>query len=231
MDVIVKLIKRNMLFIVCLLILMTQITFAEEIHYSDVTEKDWAYNSIMNLTNEGIVQGYGLVNGYYIFKPYEKITRAEFVRIVISKFNPDDIHGFDDTLEKNFDDVLGHWAEKYIASAKRNGLTYGKDEKGTLFYPDDYLTREEAFVIIARACIVYRNLPLPTENEAKQILTKFSDSQFLPSWALRETALCVNNNIVTGVSESDLLEDSLMYLLPTFMINRSEICKIIDSIK
>ena len=231
MNIVVKLMKHNLLFIICIVCFMIVTIFpasAEEIRYSDVTEKDWAYNIIMDLTNKGILNGYMLSDGSYIFKPYEKITRAEFVKLITIKFNVP--IGFDDISKFSFDDIQGHWAEIYISAAQRNNLVYGKDEKGTLFYPDDYLTREEAFVLIARACVIFKNIPLPNEAEAVQIINNFSDHQFVSDWALAETALCVKNKIVTGILEDNFLEDTSAYLLlPTFPINRSEVCKMIDA--
>lgn len=107
--------------------------------FSDVSTKDWFNNAVSTLSNAGILNGYP--DG--TFKPNEPITRAEKATIA-AKF---DIFTSEDvTVNKNFSDIKGHWAEDYILLAASRGWVNGYED-GT-FKPDQNITRAESMKMV-----------------------------------------------------------------------------------
>ena len=109
--------------------------------YSDCDSDLWCNNAISTLTNMGIIDGYQ--DG--LFRPYGKITRAQFAKIAV---------GFFETTKKEykgyFTDVPEDaWYTDYVEAASRVGLIQGFTD-GT-FRPDINITRAQACVIVNRA--------------------------------------------------------------------------------
>ena len=109
--------------------------------YSDCGPDLWCNNAISTLTNMGIIDGYQ--DG--TFRPYGKITRAQFAKMAV---------GFFETTREAyrgyFTDVPEDaWYTGYVEAAARVGLVQGFDN-GT-FQPDTNITRAQACVIVNRA--------------------------------------------------------------------------------
>lgn len=89
----------------------------------------------------------GLISGYgdNTFKPFNNITRAEFVAIM-KRF------GFMDNIKEErdilFHDTENHWAISYITEAASKNIVNGKSDK--MFLPDDSITIEEVLIIFDR---------------------------------------------------------------------------------
>ena len=101
--------------------------------FSDVDM--WAEDAINELAAAGVVTGYP--DG--TFRPDNTVTRAEFVTMLMRLIGQEG-------GEAPFEDVRGHWAEKYIAKAAEYGYVGGYPD-GT-FRPDANITRAEAFRIM-----------------------------------------------------------------------------------
>lgn len=90
------------------------------------------------------------VSGYEdsTFKPGKNVTRAEFLRMLVSAlcddFDPDKNYG---TCSLS-DIPLGKWYENYVAYAEYEGLVHGYSD-GT-FRPDTPITRAEACVMVSQ---------------------------------------------------------------------------------
>ena len=108
--------------------------------YTDVSPADWFNNAVSTLSNMGILGGYE--DG--TFRPNATITRAEFAKIAVSFFEYEDIEA-----ENIFTDVAdGSWYENFVAVAAEIGLIEGYE--GSVFRPDESITRAEACTIINR---------------------------------------------------------------------------------
>lgn len=103
----------------------------------DVTEPE--------IVSTPFVSGYG--DGS--FRPGRNVTRAEFLRMLVSALCTD----FDPAADYgtcSFSDIpLGKWYESYVAYAEREELVHGYSD-GT-FHPDEPITRAEASVMVASA--------------------------------------------------------------------------------
>ena len=110
-------------------------------NYSDCGESLWCNNAISTLSNMGIIDGYE--DG--TFRPYAKITRAQFAKIAVGFFETtkNDYQGY-------FSDVPADaWFSEYVEAAVNAGLIQGFQD-GT-YQPNAYITRAQACVIVNRA--------------------------------------------------------------------------------
>lgn len=109
--------------------------------YSDCNSDLWCNNAISTLSNMGIIDGY--TDG--TFRPYGKITRAQFAKIAV---------GFFETTKKEYQGYYSDvpenaWFTDYVEAASRVGLIQGFED-GT-FRPNTNITRAQACVIVNRA--------------------------------------------------------------------------------
>ena len=117
--------------------------------FTDVGTGQWHNTAISTMAGLGIVDGYA--SG--CFKPDAPITRAEFAAIAARFSNKSADNS------KSFTDVSGHWAEKAIGKAFREGWVNGYSD-GT-FKPNNRLTRAEAIAMINR--VLNRNPETPDD--------------------------------------------------------------------
>ena len=109
--------------------------------YSDCNSELWCNNAISTLSSMGIIDGFS--DG--TFRPYAKITRAQFAKIAVGFFETtrEDYQGY-------FTDVdIDAWYTEYVEAAARVGLIEGFQD-GT-FRPNTNITRAQACVIVNRA--------------------------------------------------------------------------------
>jgi hypothetical protein len=126
--------------------------------FTDVPDYEWHAQSIKYLADTNIVCGYP--NGS--FMPDEKITRAEFAKMV---------SGYDNlniTTGNQFSDTAGHWAEGYINSAANRGWVSGYPDGS--FRPENNITRAEVVSTINR--MLQRNI---AERDVPSWARRFSD--------------------------------------------------------
>ena len=109
--------------------------------YSDCNSDLWCNNAISTLSNMGIIDGFS--DG--TFRPYAKITRAQFAKIAVGFFETtrEDYQGY-------FTDVdIDAWYTEYVEAAARVGLIEGFNDG--MFRPNTNITRAQACVIVNRA--------------------------------------------------------------------------------
>lgn len=107
--------------------------------FSDVSDVEWAIDGINYLCDIDVITGYS--DG--TFKPHNNVTRAEFIKMVVSA-----LPSYETTKENIFDDVSkDDWYYSYVVSAFSMGLVNGN---GTGFEPERQITRQEAVSILTR---------------------------------------------------------------------------------
>jgi chitinase len=120
------------------------------------------------------------------FRPEEFITRAEFVKIVNNAF------GFKETAEITFTDVEEEkWYYEEIQKAYKEGDIVGVSE--TEFAPEDYITREQAAIIMTRL------LELAGNEKGADV---FSDSNKISSWAKEYVGAAAEHNLIKGYEDN-----------------------------
>lgn len=111
------------------------------VKFSDVSSSAWYYDAVQMCAKAGIIKGYP--DGS--FKPNQAVTRAEFFAMVAMLYS--------DTLNTPiiggiFNDINGHWAEKYINLLQKLGIVKGYPDGSVK--PNANLKRGEAASIMNR---------------------------------------------------------------------------------
>lgn len=145
-------------------------------------QNHWAKAAIEKLLLLGAVSGYP--DG--TFKPDAKISRAEFVTMLVKAFN---LTGGSDQA---FEDTARHWAKDYIATAAASGIVSGYSEQA--FGPDDPITREQMAVMVVKAAKL-----APAAGEQS-----FVDSSSISAWAKEAVITAVKNGIMNGYPDNTI---------------------------
>ncbi|MDQ6423061.1 S-layer homology domain-containing protein [Paenibacillus sp. LHD-117] len=111
--------------------LYTSAAGANKAAFADVSANHWAADAITTATNNKWMVG----NGNNMFQPKKQITRAEFAQMLTN------LYKWDVAQESTYTDVVGHWAEKAIATVEKQGLLFDFTEK--TFNPNQPITRVE----------------------------------------------------------------------------------------
>jgi hypothetical protein len=120
------------------------------------------------------------------FRPEDFITRAEFVTIVNKAF------GYEETGEIAFTDVEEEsWYYEEVQKAYREGEIIGVSK--TRFAPEDYITREQAAIIMARL------VNLDGYSKGAGV---FTDSIQISSWAREYVGAAAYHNLIKGYEDN-----------------------------
>lgn len=149
--------------------------------FSDIREH-WAANFIVQLTNAGIINGFG----DNTFRPNTNITRAEYAALLTK--------GFDLTPVRSgitFPDVPANfWANSMIQQAYRAGFLSGYPD-GT-FKPNQPILRQDVLVSLMRA------IKDSTTNIDLSILRTYTDETQIASYARNAIAVATRRTIVVN---------------------------------
>lgn len=165
--------------------------------FSD-TEGHWAKDVIEKWSAKGVIKGY---DGK--FNPNDSIKRGDMAVIL------DRVLSYDTEGENIFTDLDDNaYYKSAILKLNAKGIIKGADGK---VRPDDYITREEAFVMINR---IYG---FEGGNES----VAFSDEGEISSWAKEAVMALCANGIVKGADGK---------INPKKNITRAEIVQILENI-
>lgn len=112
----------------------------------DHSAADWAVPYIYTAASysKRLIKGYPEDNS---FKPLNNITRAEFATIIMNTFDFVMLEEYDVSMFKDSDDIT--WAAPYIATLVKHDIVKGYEDQ--CFYPNKFITRAEAFIMMYRA--------------------------------------------------------------------------------
>ncbi len=178
--------------ILCI-VLMFSITSAvyatdDKYWFSDVKESHWAYDQIMWMLQNKIIEGVGNNN----FDPSGIVTRGQFAKMMvltlrIQLFSPDRPFFLD--VKKN------DWEYPYVESA-RTYLTGYTSSAGDNFKPNETAVREDMAVALVKA-LGYGN-----ESVDESILNRFSDAGQISPKLRKYVALAVKYGLISGYTEN-----------------------------
>lgn len=170
--------------------------------FSDV-EGHWAETTINSAEKINIIKGYD--DGS--FKPDGLMTRAELVAVV------NRLLVIESETDKYVPDVTRQdWFNSDIRKSMNMGILKG-DENGFV-RPNEYVTREEAILIIARAFGIKPNNQI--------ISSDFRDNDTISKWAENEMLVFIQNQYITGYPDNTLR--------PKSNITRAEILTILNRV-
>lgn len=152
--------------------------------FSDISDVLWAAESIEKLSELKIIEGVGQNR----FAPHEKVTREQFVKMLVLAFGM-----MDDSAEVDFQDVnKGDWYYPYIASGVKKGIIQGMGDGS--FGVGRSITRAEMAVLACRA-VSAAGITLPKAAEPAD----FADIDEIPEYAREYVREIQQANIMSGV--------------------------------
>lgn len=156
-------------------------TPSQDVNFVDM-KGHWAEASIRDLIKLGAINGYP----DNTFKPDSKITRAEFVTIIVKAFQ------LQAEVGKVFGDTKTHWANEAIATASALGVVNGYNDGN--FGPDEMVTREQVAAIVVRAAHL---------SEA-EMSVNFSDGAKVSTWARPALGAAIAEGLLKGYTDGTL---------------------------
>lgn len=152
--------------------------------FNDVEDVSWAWDAILYLSDNGIINGVGDNN----FAPNSNIKREQIAKIITIAFNKNETG-----ISSGFDDIENDgWSEEYIASAKKHGIMTGISD--TSFGYGKEVTREDLCVTIYRAA----KLAGKTFNLQK---SDFSDYGEISEYAKEAVSYLAGSGIISGMGD------------------------------
>ncbi|HIV85467.1 MAG TPA: S-layer homology domain-containing protein, partial [Candidatus Monoglobus merdigallinarum] len=160
---------------------MTAVSAAQ---YND-TSGHWAESYINTWSDYGVIQGDG---GY--FRPDDAITRAEVAQVT------QNVIGYVETADNSYADVdSSAWYADAVLKLAAAGTLTG-DGDGTM-RPNDYMTREEAMTMLARAY----GLTVENSNAA---ITQYADYTDVSDYATGYVGTMTSNSYVGGYPDGTI---------------------------
>lgn len=164
----------------------------------------WSKEAVTAAVNNGLLNG----RTANTIVPEGNLTRAEMATIINRAFGA--------TVEKNisafWDVPADAWYYHEVAKAY-NMQTFQGDAAGTM-RPEDFITREEVFAVIARALVL--------ETSDYSSLGRFYDAGYISDWAKPYAAILVSKGYVNG--------DTSGNINPLSNITREEFAQIMHNI-
>ncbi len=193
--------KRRLALLLTLAMILSMFpinAFATE--FSDMPD-DWSTKALENAVANGLLKG---DNGKIM--PNENLTRAQMATIVNRAFGATEkssIDGFTDVKKDA-------WYYDEMSKSVQMKTFIGSGDK---LYPDNSITREEAFIVLARA------FKLSGVNE--NALDKFSDKDNISDWAVDGVASLVAAGYIAGSNGR---------INPKQNITRAEFAQVMDNL-
>ena len=160
--------------------------------FTDIADH-WAKDYVESMVAKNIINGYEDDT----FKPEGKITRAEFVKMVVSAI---DVELVD--YKEGFNDVkTSDWHADYIATAKELDLIGGYTDGS--FRPNATIKRAEMAVILGK--VIDEKVE---EKDIEALNTKFNDYEDIPEWALESVAKVVKAGLMNGTEKNEFCPNS-----------------------
>ena len=158
------------------------------ISYIDVRPYDWFYESVMNVSQKGYMNG----TGSNMFEPNSTLTRAMLVTILHRYAGEPEADG------TSFNDVpMNTWYTEAVTWAADAGIVNGVAPG--LFEPNSNITREQLATIMYRYAEAYGY-----DTSASGSIIGFSDSAYISDWAQTALIWTIGAGIIGGREDNTL---------------------------
>lgn len=148
--------------------------------------KHWARNKIYDMIHAGYVNGYTDASGTVTVRPDRKITRAEFVELLVKTLG---LKKSPDRESTNFLDVdSSDWYYNSVTIASSLGIVSGTTKSS--FGPERYITRGEIAALLVRAFAYTIAFDEGTPRHFKDVGSTY--------WANREVDKASRVGIISG---------------------------------
>ena len=161
----------------------------------------WAAESINAMVEMGWIHGYS--DG--TFRPSAKITRAEFLSILVSLLQS--VNGQAPQSGNIFPDTNSHWAKEAISTAVALGIASGYPNGN--FGPNDLITREQMAMMLTKAA----------GSSGQDGALKFTDAARISAWAKAYVSYAADKGWIGGYADGTFG--------PQKQATRAEVCALL----
>lgn len=179
------------------------------VSFDDVAANSWYKNAIEFIAARGITSG----TGNNMFSPEAKLTRAQFVVLLMNAYQISTHNQGEYSQIQNFSDAGNTYYTDYLLAAKALGIVNGVGNN--MFAPEKEITRQEMFVMLYNALKVIDEVPTYLNNTQ---LSNFNDADKIASWANEALSSLVKTGTVGGYNNN---------LYPTATTTRAEIAQVL----
>ncbi len=144
------------------------------VSFDDVTADTWYKNPVEFIAASGITS----VTGNNMFSPEAKLTRAQFVVLLMNAYQISTQNQGGSSQIPNFSDAGSAYYTDYLLAAKALGIVNGVGNN--MFAPEKEITRQEMFVMLYNALKVIDEVPANVNNTQ---LSSFIDADKIAAWA------------------------------------------------
>lgn len=177
---------------------------AEPMSFADMpAESYWSFASLNAAVKNGLLNGFD-VNGTDYIKPEAALTRAQMATVVNRAFGA--------KVAASLAGVADVPSYSWFAADMGKAIHMGTFMKDTKMRPNDNITRQEAFVVLARAFVL--------KSADTSPLNAFSDKAQIASWALPE---------LSAMKAAGYIQGSGGMLKPLDTITRAEFATVMDN--
>jgi len=197
----------NLLIVAMVVTMMPIFSFGAVANVSDFRDmpNDWSTDALQKAVTNGLISGFDEYGLKYI-KPNDNLTRAQMATIVNRAFGAVKLA----TLSYVNDIPANEWFAPEMAKAVRMG-TFKLD---TYMRPNDPITRQEAFTVLARALRL-------SDKDNGNSLYNFTDGSKVADFARDSVCAMIDGRYVAG---------SNGYLYPASNMSRAEFAKVMDNL-
>ena len=176
--------------------------YATNSPFVDILPDFWAYDSILETYNDGVMMGTGTdENGNKVFSPSGKLNMAQFVTVLTRAFYNDDV--VNSTRE-------GAWPNQNYDAADKHNLFTGLTRWGG----DIEVTREVMAQMMYNV-MVDKGVVFPNDSEIQMTISKIPDFATVDSSYGTAVAVCYYLDLLSGVNEQGTFA-------PKGLINRAQ---------
>jgi hypothetical protein len=182
------------------------VTAGHSIEFKDMPEEGfWSYSALNAAVENGLLNGFEEGGARYI-KPEASLTRAQMATIVNRAFGAQAAAALTGVT-----DVPSY---TWYAPEMQKAVQMGTFMLDTKMRPNDSITRQEAFVVLARA------FKLQDADKAYKPLNSFSDKADIADWAKPN---------LSAMAGAGYIQGSGGYLQPKASITRAEFATVMDN--
>ena len=195
--------KKLSLLLACVLCLgLMPCAYADNNPFNDVAPDFWAYDSILETYNDGVMMGTGTdENGNKVFSPSGKLNMNQFFTVLTRAFYNDDV--VNSTWE-------GAWPNQNLDAAEKHNLF-----NGIVSWRGEMEVTREIMAQMMYNVMVDKGVVLPNDSEIQMTISKIPDFATVDSSYGTAVAVCYYLDLLSGVNEQGTFA-------PKGLINRAQ---------
>ncbi len=197
----------NLLIVVMIVTMIPIFSYGAVTNISDFRDmpNDWSTDALQKAVTNKLISGFEEYGQKYI-KPNANLTRAQMATIVNRAFG-----AVKSTTLSYVNDIP---ANEWYAPEMSKAVKMGTFKQDTYMRPNDPITRQEAFTVLARALRL-------SDKDNQRSLYNFTDGSKVADFARDSICAMIDGRYVAG---------SNGYLNPTSNMSRAEFAKVMDNL-